>query len=141
MERLLFIVICLFLVGCAREAEIPSAPEGTPAEPIIAQPVPALVEEPVVQKPLLSELRCVNDQVSGVVYNNEDSELRLAKDIKVFINGLVVVDPVCDNLTIAPHSSVFCQDLSGHFNVRRGKTNTIKLNLKSDSIQEVVECE
>ena len=144
---ILFCVLTLVLLiisGCK------AAEEAAPEEPIaVEEPVKeeviqeTVIPETAIQGPTsetLSELRCVDSKIEAVITNTQDSSVELAKDIKIMINGLLVVDPECDSLILAPGASTFCSDLSGHLAIREGKTNTVKINMLHESVVDYVEC-
>ena len=58
----------------------------------------------------------------------------------MIINGLVVVDPECDKLTIAPGESVYCSDISGHYAIRQGEVNRIQINMERQRGISDVKC-
>ena len=133
---ILCILTTLLLVSCKPAEEAPEEPTPPPVPEMMPEEA---AEEPVI-KETLSELRCVDDRIEAVISNTNTKTLEIAKDIKVMVNGLLVVDPECDSLTLEPGQSTFCQDISGHLAIRKGKTNTIKLNLLHENIVEYVQC-
>lgn len=142
MKKILFFIlaIVLLLTAC-KIAEIQSEV----AEEITEEPTEAeeVIEETIIQEPsaaILSGLKCIDDKIEGVITNTQDQAAELNKEIKVIINGLIVIDPECDKSTLEPGESTVCSDLSGHFTIRTGKVNTVKLNLLRESVIEYVDC-
>ena len=142
MKKILFFIlaIVLLLTAC-KIAEIPEeTAEAESEEPAVAEEV---IEETIVQEPsavILSGLKCIDDKIEGVITNTQDQAAGLNKEIKIIINGLIVIDPECDKATLEAGESTVCSDLSGHFPIRTGKVNTIKLNLLRESVIEYVDC-
>ena len=132
------LITTLLLIACAVEETQPE--ETVTEEPAITEEV---IQETVIQGPTpetISELKCVDNKIEAVITNTQAEAIEIAKDIKIMINGLIVIDPECDSLTLEPGASTICTDLSGHLAIREGKTNTVKLNLQHESIVEYVEC-
>ena len=136
-KLILFLALAALLVfaGCKTAEEKVETPEA-----------PTVVETPETSEPavesgkLLSAVRCADSKIQGVVTNTLDSEVTLGNDIKILINGLLIVDPVCDSLTLAQGESTFCDDLSGHIAIRAGKINRVQLNAFSERAYEEVDC-
>lgn len=126
MKKLIFVLIlamCLILVGGCKK-EVPATPSGavTPEE-TAAPPAPQETAETAAQaKPaeMLSGLRCIdNNTIEATIANTKDTALELTKDIKIMLNGMIVIDPECDKLTLNPGESVYCKDITGHIPIRR----------------------
>lgn len=88
----------------------------------------------------ISDLRCADDKITGVITNIEDEQIQLNGNVKVMLNGNVVVDPECDKLVLEPGESTICSDLSGHFSIRTGKVNTMQFNLAGVRYIEYADC-
>ena len=129
------LLIGLFLIGCSEPEEDLTPPE-VPEDDEGAE-----TPEADVSVDMLSELRCFdNEKIEAVITNTGESAIELAKDVKVLLNGMIVVDPECDTLVLAAGESTACSDISGHIPVRDGTTNTVQLNLAGERIVEYVEC-
>ncbi|MBW2995681.1 hypothetical protein KY332_00100 [Candidatus Woesearchaeota archaeon] len=128
------IITLLLIAGCKKAEEVtpPELPEITEAQEEEAE----LGEE----GKMLTLLQCTNGAIEAVITNTGTEEATLAKDIKVIINGLLVVDPECDSMTIAAGESTYCKDISGHIATRIGKVNTIVANAKNDRSVEYIDC-
>jgi hypothetical protein len=140
MKRLiLFLALTALLLfaGCKAKEE---AEVGTPPMPPAVEETPEVSEPAAESGELLSATRCVDSKIQGVITNILDSEVTLGKDIKILINGLLIVDPVCDSMTLAAGESTFCDDLSGHIAIRAGKVNRVQLNAFSERAYEEVDC-
>ena len=140
------VLIAVFMM--MRPAEEPE-PEITEPEPEITEPEVTLPESEIPPAPIetmkgklemITEARCFDNRIEVVLTNPTDETLTLAKDAKVILNGLVVVDPECDKLEIAPKESVYCSDISGHYAIRQGEVNRIQVNMKSERGLSDVDC-
>jgi len=126
------LALALFMISACTEQEGPKDTEvDTPPE------IPEDTETPTE---MLSGLRCIDDKIEAVIVNTGDAAVVLAEDIKILANGLIVVDPECDKLTLEAGESTVCSDITGHFNIRAGKTNSIQLNLAGSRIIKYVDC-
>lgn len=158
MKKLILISILVIIVlisGCKKE--MPAAPETPPAIPSgqetpppipetdLTNETPATPEAPMeVKTPgleMVSQARCIDNKIGLVVTNPTNQTLTLAKDAKVIVNGLTVIDPECDKMEIKPGESVFCADISGHYATRTGEQNRIQINMFSERSMTVVNCE
>ncbi len=143
MRKIILICVLmttLLLIACSTVEE--TAPEETVAEEQ-AEVIEEVIEETIIQEPsteILSALKCADNKIEAVLTNTNSEPVEIAKTMKVMINGLLVVDPECDSLTLAAGESTFCSDLSGHLTVREGKTNTVKINVLHESAVDYVEC-
>ena len=140
------LLLMLVLIGCKREVEPEVVVEAPPAveEVIVIPEEPAVPEAPVEVKTVLdmiSEARCLDNKIEVLLTNPTDETITLARDAKVIINGLIVIDPECDKLTLAPGESTFCTDISGHFSIRTGEKNRIQINMRSERGLSIVDCE
>ena len=144
MKKLILICIlitALLLIGGCKKA-VDEQPVTEPSVPVVVEPQEGEGNGAEAAEPgkILSALKCLDGAIEGIVTNTGDKELTLAKDIKVLINGLIVVDPECDKLVLAPGESVYCRDLSGHYAIRKGQVNRVQLNLLGERAVEVVDC-
>ncbi|MEE9525364.1 MAG: hypothetical protein V3V78_02035 [Candidatus Woesearchaeota archaeon] len=125
------IITILLITGCKKaEEDIFEVPE---------QIIPE-EQEQIEEVKMLELLRCSNGAIEAVVTNTGTEAVTLAKDVKVLVNGLLVVDPACENLTISPGESTYCQDISGHLATRTGKVNTVVTNAKHERAIEYIDC-
>ncbi len=128
-------IALLLFAGCKKAEE-------EPAPPALPEPV-IIVEEPTEEAEpgkMLSELRCIDGAIEAVVTNTGETEAAIGDDIKVMINGLLIVDPECDKYILAPGESTYCKDISGHIKIRTGKENRIQLNALRERALEVIDC-
>lgn len=158
--KILFVlmVISLFVMsGCKKDQPAQETPVQTvptaPASQAPAQETPSLPASAVPEAPvqtiettegkmleMITQARCLENRIEVVLTNPTDATLTLAKDAKVIMNGLTVVDPECDKLVIAPGESVYCADISGHYSIRNGEMNKIQVNMKAERGLSEVDC-
>ncbi len=144
MKKTLFALVLLVILiyGCAPIDK--KAPEIKTTESDIEPGLPPVLPElqqTETAKEILSELKCINNtRIEGVITNIQEQSLTFTKDLKVIVNGLIVIDPECDKTTLEPGESTFCADLSGHYNVRADRVNTIKISLLRENVIEDIEC-
>jgi len=136
----MLVTAILVLSGCAVKKE--EQPITQPSIPVVepTQEMPASGSEAAEKGKALSEVSCVDGNIQAKVTNTGAADAALAKEIKVLVNGLLVVDPECDKATLAAGESTLCTDLSGHLSVREGKLNTVQINLANDRAVEYVMC-
>ena len=140
----LILAICLILVGgCKKEVPVTPSEAAAPEEAATPPTPPEMAETAAPETPaeILSGLRCIgNNTIEATIANTKDTALELTKDIKIMLNGIIVIDPECDKLTLNPGESVYCKDITGHIPIRQGKINTIQLNLAGERITGEVSC-
>ncbi|MBR9691829.1 hypothetical protein GOV06_03495 [Candidatus Woesearchaeota archaeon] len=130
------LAITLLLIGCKQAEQVETQPD-VPVEVPAQEGNGAEDAEP---GKIISSMKCVEDRIQAVIKNTGDTEATMVKDIKVILNGLLVVDPVCEKLTLAPGEETQCQDISGHIAIRTGKVNSVQINLLRDRAIEYVDC-
>ena len=155
MKKILFVVLAMsLLLLAACKAPV----EETVEEPVVEAPV---VESPVVEEPvaepeltgepapvetvtpeleMFSEARCLDEHIEAVLTNPTEETLTIGKDAKIIINGLLSSYPVCDQETIAPGESVYCEDITGPLTIRKGQVIKIQVNMKTERSVSVVDC-
>ena len=140
---ILFLILAsiILIIGCKEEIveEEGTAEEAAPPVPPEMAEEAAEPEEPAAVE-ILSGLRCMDNKIEATITNTKADALEITKDVKVVVNGLVVIDPECDTLILQPGESTYCSDVTGHYAIRQGKVNTVQLNLKGESIVEYVDC-
>lgn len=100
-------------------------------------PIPETTPEPV---DMAADVRCVDDRIELMFTNPTNDTLTLVKDVIIEVNGMVVVDPECNILTIKPKKKALCIDISGHLPIKEGKENTVQLSTKTEKVRLVVDC-
>jgi hypothetical protein len=88
----------------------------------------------------VSSVKCIDNKIELLLTNPTDKALTLARDIRVHVNGMIVVDPECDRNTLMPDRSVYCSDISGHLAIKNGKENRVTIDMGSDRSDIVVDC-
>jgi hypothetical protein len=149
MNKMFLAFICilaislLILGGCKSKEQAPTEQPAAPVEPVVAPAAPeepaASAEQPLTQ-PSISEARCVDSRIEAVLTNTGSASAVLGKDFKIILNGLVVIDPECDKMTLAAGESTYCKDISGHYTIREGKVNTVQINAFSERAFEDIDC-
>jgi len=138
---ILVIIACVFLSGCKKTEETvaPTSPTTPVEEPVVAptsEPSPSI---PSVSGVVLSDLRCVGNNIQGIITNVLNQEKSL-EDIRVLFNG-VVVDPAtlnCDKTALKPGESTLCESLQG---IRPLKTtNVVAVSIGTETEKEVISC-
>jgi archaellum component FlaF (FlaF/FlaG flagellin family) len=155
MKKYLFLVILALLVlclaGCKKAAveekaapTAPTVPEPTPPQPPVTAVIPEETTEATVQTStkleMVSEARCAANKIELRLTNPTQQTLTLGKDAKIILNGLVVTDPECDKLVVAPGESVFCSDISGHLSTKTGELNKVQINMGTERSTSEVDC-
>ncbi len=100
-------------------------------------PIPETTPEPV---DMAADVRCVDDRIELMFTNPTNDTLTLVKDVIIELNGMVVVDPECNILTIKPKRKALCTDISGHIPIKEGKKNLIRLSTKTEKVRLVIDC-
>lgn len=140
---IIIIILIIGVFGCQKAAETPKETAPVETTPVVPAEQNADVEKPVAaSKAALSDLRCAgNKSIEGVFTNTDEKPIKLAKDVKIIINGLIVVDPDCDKLDVQPGEAVYCKDFTGHLSVSGSKkTNEVTLNFHDKKVIEYVTC-
>ena len=135
---ILFMIIALLLVSGCKKAEKEEV--GQPPFPIEEPELEEAPVETISELEMISEARCIDNKIELVLTNPTDETFILGNTAKIIINGLIIVDPECDKLEIAPGESIYCADLSGHIAIRTGAKNTIQVNMKMERGLSVVDC-
>lgn len=89
---------------------------------------------------VISKVRCVDDRIELFLSNPTNKTIELVKDIKIHVNGMVVVDPKCNTYQLMPGKIVFCSDVSGHLAIREARENTVQLTIDSKKFSFIVRC-
>ena len=143
----LFIIIGLlfFIVACKTFVADPVEPEVVEPEVVEPEVVEPEVVEPEVDEPvptqLLTDLKCVDTKLQGVLTNINGKTVEFNKDLKIIVNGKVVASADCEKSALEIGESTFCNDLSGHLHIREGQTSKVVVSLLRESQQEVVTCD
>lgn len=108
-------------------------------QPIGTPPEPPGFQIPEIE--MVSQLRCIGDRIELFLTNPTDDTLILADNIKIHLNGMIVVDPKCSRYTLMPGKKVFCSDISGHLAIKEGKKNLIQIDMGSEKKSFKVNCD
>jgi hypothetical protein len=137
---IIVVLIAVFMLRKPAE-EAPEAPEAEAEAEKEAEVIP----EPTVPTEyigtILSDAVCVGDEIQATISNTGETTETIGDKIIVQVNALVVRDPGCDEMTLAPGENTRCSDMSGPFPVRVGKQNQVVVKLKGDSAQATVTCD
>ena len=142
IKIILCIISIILILGCTTQIQEQNT-ETTPAEEEIVTSTPA--EEPVIEQPtatieLLSEVRCTEERIVGVLTNTFDQTIEVQKDIQLHINGLINRELGCEKTTLEPGESTFCETLNGRYPVRSPGNNRLTAVLDGSSYDEVITC-
>ena len=130
------VIALLIISGCKTQETTQTTNTGTTINDVI----PDETETAPASGQFVSELMCIDDKITGVITNIEKEQIQLNGNVKVMLNGNVVVDSDCEKLVLEPGESTTCADLSGHFAIRTGKVNTMQFNLIGKRFIEYVDC-
>lgn len=142
----ILLLTVVLLIGCKKttvysgeDQETEAQPETPPAaeEPVIEQPAPI---ETLSEIEMVREARCIDGKIEAVLTNPTEEVITLGANAKVIINGLIIVDPECDDLELEPGEMTFCTDISGHIEPRVGTTNKVQINMMSERSLSVIDC-
>ena len=114
-----------------------------PEKPILEEmppPLPSLPEEQTASD-LVYAAKCVDDKIELFLINPTNDTLTIVEDIKIHLNGMIVVDPECSKSTLIPGKKVFCSDISGHLPIREKKENLLQLSIDLEKYEFVIDCE
>lgn len=139
----LILVIALLIVsGCNKKAEDIQTTESAVPDTDNVPPSPPGFEDTAAtaQVETLELIRCTDNKIEAMITNNNDMDIEITKDVKIIINGLVVVDPECDKMLLKPGESTTCADITGHYPIRTGKINKVQLNLHDEKIDKDIDC-
>lgn len=157
---LIIVGLVFIIIGCYKEPseaeenitiqETEEAPEeeAPPEIPVYTEPEPeeqAEVQEPVIvsreeaPSELLTELRCVDDKIEGVVTNVADETMDL-NDAIIYINGMLRRNPECDTMVLEPGESTFCTNLKGFASLKE-KGNKLIFRISGLQAVEIINCE
>ena len=146
------LLILVFVFACKKDVEkSKEIVQPEPEAPVVEEPVEvtlpeseegeAVIDVAPGKLDMISEARCIDNNIEVVLTNPTEKVLTFAKDAKIIINGLVVVDPECDKLTLEPGESTYCTDISGHLAIRQGAVNRIQVNMFSERGLSDIKCE
>ena len=96
---------------------------------------------PIPQIEIVSRVRCIDDKIELLFTNPTNKTLTFVEDIIIHLNGMIVVDPECYRYTINPGKRVFCNDISGHLPIRKGRQNLLQLSTDLEKFEFVIDCE
>ena len=136
------LAMLILLIGCKKEAahEV-TAPEAPPESETPASEVPKAQIETIYGVEMLSEARCIGNNIELILTNPTDSAITLGKDALLHINGMLTSYPDCDKMEIAPGESIYCADITGPLAIRKGEDNKIQINMKTARSVNIVKCQ
>jgi len=120
------LIMTLVLTGCKKAGE---AEQTTEMQPEAAKP-----------KELVSDLKCVNNKMSGKITNTGSESVNLVTDLKVMVRGLVVAGNLleCEKMVLKPGESTYCSNLIGVYPVI--EENRVLIRMGSDEKVTDVSC-
>ena len=156
---LIIVGLILIIIGCSqKETEEIQTPGIQEPEQIVPPELPSpqeqqvqetvIIDEPVVvtessrEEPpntLLTELRCVDNKIEGVVTNVDDETMDLS-DAIVYINGILKRNPECDAMVLNPGNSTFCTNFIGNIKPSNTKGNKFLLRISGYQWEEIISC-
>jgi len=89
---------------------------------------------------IISEVKCIDNTIQLLFTNPADKTLTFVEDIVIHLNGMIVADPDCYRYAISPGKRVFCNDISGHLPIRKGKENLLQLSMGLEKFDFVIDC-
>ena len=156
---LLIIVGLIFIIiGCSQKETEVKTPEVVPEPELVPPQLPAaepeIVEQPQPQEQvvitetlreeapteLLTQVRCVDNKIEGVVTNVDDEQMDLSDSI-IYINGILKRNPECDTMILNPGDSTFCENFIGNIKPSTSKGNKLILRISGLQWEEIINCE
>jgi hypothetical protein len=140
----LALVVLLSIVACKPKVETPPAPVAPPVETPapVAPPVETTIAPLVETTPegkvaygtsgILSNVKCDSGKISATITNLKEETLSILPKnkgvLRVMVNGVNMIDFVCDKTELGAKETVQCSDLVGNDAIKPKLIRTTKAN-------------
>ncbi len=143
------VVVVVVLVLLFMQLRGPTeAPPAAPTAPVVEE----VVEEPVLPEPevpteyageaeMVTSAVCADGKIGAVITNVADNAVTIGNELKFQLRGMVVKEPGCDKVELAPGESTTCTTLNGPFQLVPGQNEVIVRIAGAKEGKATVTCE